>query len=87
MTKAWSDEAWEEFLYWVREDKKIVKRILLLLQDIERNGNIGIGKPERLIGEFSSYWSRRIDDKHRLVYRVDSNTIKIIQCGTHYRDK
>jgi toxin YoeB len=64
MTKAWSDEAWEEFLYWVREDKKIVKRILLLLQDIERNGNIGIGKPERLIGEFSSYWSRRIDDKH-----------------------
>jgi toxin YoeB len=58
-----------------------------LLKDIERNGYEGIGKPERLLGDLSAYWSRRIDEKHRLVYRIDGDTIRIVQCGSHYCDK
>ncbi len=87
MTKAWSDEAWEDFCYWQTQDKKTLKRILVLLKDIDRNGNDGIGKPERLSGDLSAYWSRRIDDCNRLVYRIDGDTIRIVQCGSHYKDK
>lgn len=87
MIKAWSDDAWEDFQYWLLQDKKTLKRILLLLKDIERNPFDGIGKPERLTGDLSSYWSRRIDDCNRIVYQVDGDILKIIQCGSHYRDK
>jgi toxin YoeB len=87
MIKAWTDEAWEDFEYWTTGDKKILKRILLLLKDIERNCYEGIGKPERLKGDLSNYWSRRIDDCNRLVYRIDENVLRIVQCGSHYRDK
>ena len=87
MIKAWTDEAWEDFEYWTREDRKTLKRILLLLHDTDRNGYVGIGKPERLSGNLSAYWSRRIDDSNRIVYRIESSVIKIIQCGSHYRDK
>ena len=87
MIKAWTDEAWEDFEYWTTCDKKILKRILLLLKDIERNGYEGIGKLERLKGDLSNYWSRRIDDCNRLVYRIDENVLRIVQCGSHYRDK
>lgn len=87
MIKAWTDEAWEDFCHWVDTDKKKVKKIKDLLKDIERNGNTGIGKPEQLTGDLSQYWSRRIDDKNRIVYRIDDQTIKIVQCGSHYRDK
>ena len=87
MIKSWTDEAWEDFEYWTRQDKKTLKRILQLLKDIDRNGYDGIGKPERLSGELSSYWSRRIDDCNRLVYRIDGNIVRIVQCGSHYRDK
>ena len=59
---------------------------LLLLQDIDRNGYAGIGKPERLSGDLSSYWSRRIDDANRIVYRIENDVIQIVQCGSHYRD-
>ena len=69
------------------QDKKTLKRILQLLKDIERNGYMGIGKPERLRGILSSYWSRRIDDANRIVYRIDDDVLKIVQCGSHYRDK
>lgn len=62
MIKAWTEEAWEDFEYWTRQDRKVLKRILQLLKDIDRNGYEGIGKPERLSGDLSSYWSRRIDD-------------------------
>ena len=62
MIKVWTDEAWEDFEYWTKQDKKTMKRILQLLKDIERNGYNGIGKPERLTRDFSAYWSRRIDD-------------------------
>jgi toxin YoeB len=60
--KAWSDDAWQDFEYWLKQDKKTLKRILALLRDIDRNGNKGIGKPERLSGDLAPYWSRRIDD-------------------------
>ena len=70
MTKLWDDEAWEDFTYWMQEDRTTLKRILRLLQDIERNGYQGIGKPEPLKGDWSGFWSRRIDDKNRLVYRI-----------------
>ena len=87
MIKAWTEEAWEDFEYWTRQDRKMLKRILQLLKDIDRNGYDGIGKPERLSGDLSSYWSRRIDDANRIVYRIDGNVVKIVQCGSHYRDK
>lgn len=87
MYKAWSDEAWEDFQYWLKQDKKTLKRILQLLKDIERNGYVGIGKPEQLKGDLSNYWSRRIEEANRLVYRIEDNVIRIVQCGSHYRDK
>ncbi|WP_415065438.1 Txe/YoeB family addiction module toxin [Lacrimispora sp.] len=64
-----------------------MKRILELIKDIDRNGYEGIGRPERLSGDLSAYWSRRIDDKNCIVYRIDGEIIKIVQCGTRYRDK
>ena len=87
MIKSWTDEAWEDFEYWMKQDKKILKRILQLLKDIERNGYEGIGKPERLSGDLAPYWSRRIDDANRIVYRIEAGVIKIVQYGSHYRDK
>ena len=87
MIKAWTDDAWDDFQYWLKQDKKTLKRILLLLKDIDRNGYDGIGKPERLSGALSAYGSRRIDDANRIVYRIEDDTIKIVQCGSHYRDK
>ena len=87
MNKAFTDIGWEDYLYWQTEDRKMLRKINTLLKDIERNGNEGIGKPERLSGDLSSYWSRRIDDANRIVYRIDGNVVKIVQCGSHYRDK
>ena len=87
MIKSWSDLAWEDYLYWQVQDKKTLKRINLLIQDIDRNENSGIGKPEALKGNLQGYWSRRIDEKNRLVYRISNNSIEILQCRTHYREK
>jgi len=87
MINAWTDEAWEEFEYWMKQDKKTLRRILQLLKDIDRNQYEGIGKLERLSGDLSAYWSRRIDDANRIVYRIDGDILKIVQCGSHYRDK
>lgn len=87
MNKIWSDEAWEDYLYWQSQDKKTLKRIHLLIKDIDRNGYEGIGKPEPLLNNLSGYWSRRIDDKNRIVYRIENNMIYIAQCGSHYKDK
>lgn len=87
MNKIWQDGAWEDYLYWQKEDKKTLKRINDLIKDIERNGNKGIGKPERLKGDLAEFWSRRIDQKNRIVYRIKNNTLEIAQCGSHYRDK
>lgn len=87
MIKAWSDEAWEDFEYWMKQDKKTMKKILKLLKDIDRNGYDGIGKPEPLTGDLAGYWSRRIDDSNRIVYRIKEDMVLIAQCGSHYRDK
>ena len=87
MIKSWDDEAWEDYLYWQTQDKKTLKRINILLKDIDRNGYVGIGKPEPLTGNLMGYWSRRIDECNRIVFRIKDNRIEIIQCGTHYRDK
>ncbi|MDO4218670.1 MAG: Txe/YoeB family addiction module toxin [Synergistaceae bacterium] len=87
MIKSWSDDAWDDYLYWQTQDKKTLRRINALIKDIERSGYDGIGKPEQLSENLSGYWSRRIDDCNRIVYKIDGETIKIVQCGSHYRDK
>lgn len=87
MYKAWSDEAWADFEYWISQDRKTLRRIIALLKDIERNGYTGIGKPEKLSGDLAPYWSRRIDGANRTVYRIEGNTVYIAQCGSHYRDR
>lgn len=87
MIKYFTEIAWEDYCYWQTQDKKTLKRINLLLKDIDRNGNEGIGKPEPLVGDLSGYWSRRIDECNRIVYKIENNTVKIIQCGSHYREK
>lgn len=86
--KIWSDEAWDDYLYWQQKDKKTLKRINNLIKDIERNGCMhGIGKPEALSGDLQGEFSRRIDDKNRLVYHIYENKIYIAQCRGHYEDK
>ena len=87
MIKSWSDVAWDEFLYWEEKNKRTFKKILKLIKDIDRNGHSGLGKPEALKGDLSGYWSRRIDSKNRIVYKIKDSTITIAQCGSHYRDK
>ena len=87
MIKSFSDIAWDDYCYWESQDKRTLKRINQLIKDIDWNGYEGIGKPEPLTGDLSSYWSRRIDDKNRIVYKVEDGIVKIIQCGSHYREK
>ena len=87
MNKLWQDEAWEDYLYWQMQDKKTLRRINKLLQDIDRNGYSGTGKPEPLKGDLSGYWSVEIDKKNRLVFRITEGKLEIAQCGSHYRDK
>ena len=85
MKKAWTDEAWEDYLT-LQNDKKLLKKANALLKDIERGGYDGIGKPEPLKGNLSGYYSRRIDDYNRIVYKIENNIIEIVQRGTHYHD-
>ena len=87
MKKLWEDNAWNEYLEWHTKDKKTLKKINRLLLDIDRNGYNCIGKPEALSGNLAGYWSVRIDEKNRIVFRINENSIEILQCGTHYRDK
>lgn len=85
MNKSWYDLAWEDYLYWQSEDKKTLKRINQLIRDTERNPFNGIGKPEPLKGDLTGFWSRRIDDKNRLVYRVNGDLLEILSCKGHYK--
>jgi toxin YoeB len=87
MTKSWDDDAWDDYLFWQTQDKKTLKRINKLIKDIDRQPYSGIGKPEPLSGNLRGYWSRRIDECNRIVYRVKEERVEIIQCGSHYRDK
>ena len=86
MIVGFSTKAWEDYKYWVQNDKQIVKRINLLLEDIKRNpyDSNGIGKPERLKENCSGYFSRRITSEHRLVYKIVDDLIIIAQCRFHY---
>ena len=77
MRKIWSDDAWEDYLYWQSQDKKTLKKINRLLQDIDRNGYNSIGKPEALTGDLSGFWSVRIDEKNRIVFRIRNNELEI----------
>ena len=86
MNKSFTDIGWEEYLYWQTEDRKTLRKINTLLKDIERNGNEGIGKPEPLTGDLSGFWSRRINQKDRLIYALEMDQIIIISCRYHYDD-
>jgi toxin YoeB len=80
----WDEDAWADYLHWQQVDQAIVRRVNLLLKDIARNGDPGIGKPEALKDGFHGYWSRRITDEHRLVYRIEGDEIRIAACRYHY---
>ena len=80
----WAEEAWEDTLYWQQTNKVALKRINALIKDIARDPLDGIGKPEPLKHHLSGFWSRRIDDEHRLIYAVDDGCLKIAQCRYHY---
>lgn len=84
MNKIWFDKAWDDYIYWQTQDKKTLKRINQLIRDTERDPFNGIGKPEPLKGELSGFWSRRIDDVNRLVYRVNDDILEILSCKGHY---
>ncbi|MDO9585691.1 MAG: Txe/YoeB family addiction module toxin [Syntrophales bacterium] len=84
MTIQFTEEAWKDFEWFLDNDKQLVKRIRTLLKDILRNPTEGIGKPEKLRFDLSGCWSRRINDEHRLVYKIEKDTIIIVSCRYHY---
>ena len=75
MNKVFTKNGWEDYLYWQMEDRKTLKKINSLLEDISRNGNEGIGKPEALTGNLAGFWSRRINDKDRLIYKFNNQKL------------
>jgi len=84
MHLVWDTNAWEDYVWWQSQDRQVLRRINLLIQDIVRSGNQGIGKPEPLKYDFAGYWSRRITDEHRIVYKLAENEIRIASCRYHY---
>lgn len=84
MILSWAEAAWEDYLYWQQKDKKALKRINILIEDIKRQPFEGLGDPEPLKHNWSGYWSRRIDREHRLVYKVVDDTVYVVQCRYHY---
>ena len=84
MKKIWSEKSWEDYLYWQDQNKNILKKLNQLIRDIERNPFEGLGKPEPLKKNLSGWWSRRIDETHRIVYRVEKDILEIAQCKGHY---
>ena len=81
---AWTDDAWADYVYWQGQDKKTLKRINKLVTDVKRSPFEGIGKPEPLKENLSSFWSRRVDESNRLVYAVNNSHITVISCRYHY---
>ena len=79
-----TDDAWEDYVYWQTQDKKTLRRINTLINDIRRNGYEDVGKPEPLKGNYSGFWSRRIDDKNRIVYRIINDVIELVGLRNHY---
>ena len=87
MRLLWDERAWDDYLWWQKQDKKTLKRINALIKDIQRNPFEGIGKPELLKENRSGWWSRRIDDANRIVYKVEKDSLIIAGCRTHYDEK
>lgn len=86
MKLLWDDRAWDDYIYWQTQDRKTLRRINAIVKDIQRDRYSGIGKPEPLIGNLSGWWSRRIDDENRIVYREENGAIIIAACKGHYED-
>lgn len=86
MRTLWEDRAWDDYIYWQNQDKKILKRVNTLVKEIKRIPFEGIGKPEPLKGNLSGMWSRRIDGENRIVYYVEDNILYIISCRGHYSE-
>ena len=84
MSIVFDEDAWADYLWWQTQDRKVLRRINLLIEDVRRNGNEGIGKPEPLKHGFRGYWSRRITEEHRLVYRLAGDDVRIAACRYHY---
>ncbi|MFT5884367.1 MAG: toxin YoeB [Arcticibacterium sp.] len=84
MRFVFTEESWEDYLYWHKTDKKILKRINELLKDIPRSPFSGIGKPEGLKHQYKGFWSRRIDSKHRIIYSINEAKVLIAKCRYHY---
>ncbi len=84
MRKMWHEEAWEEYLAWQNEDKKTLRRINQLIQSIERNGYQCVGKPEPLCYDLTGWWSVRINEADRLVFRIKDSALEILSCKGHY---
>ena len=84
MKLVFAENAWEDYLYWQKSDNKLLKRINTLIKKIQREPFEGIGKPEPLKHALSGYWSRRINDEHRIVYKIDSDSILVAQLRYHY---
>lgn len=84
MIKAWTDDAWGDYLWWQEHDKKTLRRINMLIRDIERSPFEGLGKPEPLRYELTGTWSRRIDAANRLVYSIEGDTVTIYSAKDHY---
>ncbi len=84
---AWTDEAWSDYIYWQGQDKKTLKRINQLIENVKRSPFEGIGKPELLKENLSGFWSRRIDDTHRLIYVITKSHVTVIACRYHYAKK
>mgnify|MGYP000096999309 FL=1 len=84
MEVVWLPLGWEDYLYWQQNDKKILKRINLLIKDAMRDPFDGVGKPEPLKANFTGWWSRRITGEHRLVYKAENNRLIIMKCRYHY---
>ena len=82
----WDDRGWDDYLYWQTQDKKTLKRINALIKDIQRDAYDGIGKPEALKHDLSGWWSRRIDDENRIVYKKENDSIIIASCKGHYNN-
>ena len=80
-------DGWDDYIYWQNQDKKTLKKLNKLFEDIARNGNKGLEHPEQLKGNLSEWWSRQIDEKNRLVYKIEDDTIIVLQCKNHYSDR
>ncbi|MDR1511907.1 MAG: Txe/YoeB family addiction module toxin [Propionibacteriaceae bacterium] len=86
MTLVWDESAWEDYVWWQENDRRMLPRINRLIKEAWRDPGSGIGKPERLKGDLTGWWSRRVNDEHRLVYRAVGDTLEIASCRYHYED-